>query len=540
MSLTRKRSRSRSNSNSRSTRKRSRLIPESKSKSKSESKSKSKSKIIKRFPSKRYSKVMSIDTRSRDWRNRIRPKKISIQPEPIQPEPIKTEPIRTVRKSTTKIKLKKIRIVSAHALSKKRLTYNTMIIMLKKMATMLISGRSMKDIMDILSKTIGGKYRALLSRGNPDKECGAAASLATNRGEKKCQAINYKTSIFRQNQSQQPDQSKYNKSIQYNAELPFAWIKEDIIEDNKPKKKMMKQAFVPTGKGGCGDCWLCGQPVIFYYNSELVTGCGECEHIGAISASFLTGMLSSAGLYEQVYNYGSSHVHCNQRKGQSLSVTFDPLSSKWITYEQGINKIIGEIVNKDIHESEYDLEFIKSFENMKEINMKERMKKRIKEVSEKWCESTNAILASYGRDNQKIADRLCKIMLLTIEPIKEKLITSMGNLEEIDTDGMDVVGGRQALALDNAVLMDDKYILNDDKMITMNKEKLLKPHNINNEEVETDSEWLNKMFKMNPNMMKELLTNLIASIDKTLEKLYEEDDIKEINKLLMNDNNDLT
>ena len=521
---TRKRSRSITRSNS--IRKRSRLIPESKSKSK----------IIKRFPSKRYSKFMSIDTRSRDWRNRIRPKKISIQAEPIQ-----AEPIRTVRKSTTKtktkikIKIKKIRIVSAHALSKKRLTYNTMLIMLKKMATMLIQGDEMKVIMDILSKTIGGKYRALLSRGNPDKECGAAAYLATNRGEKKCQAINYKTSIMRQNQSQELDQSKYNKNIQYNTNLPFAWIKEDIIENNKPKKKMMKQAFVPTGTGGCGDCWLCGQPVKFYYNSELVTGCGECEHIGAISASFLTGMLSSAGLYEQVYNYGSAHVHCNQRKGQSLSVTFDPVSRKWITYELGINNIISNIVNNSIHESEYDLEFINSLKNMKKTDMKIRIEK----VSETWCEAVNKILSGYKKDNVNIADRLCKIMLLTIEPIKEKLITSMGNLEEIDPDGMDVVGGRQQelYKADKNILIDDRNFLDYDKMITMNKEKLLKPDNIKNE-VETDSVWLKQMFNTNRKLMNELLNNLIISIDKTLEKLYEEDDIKEINKLLMNENND--
>lgn len=436
MNSTRTRKRSRN-----STRKRSR------SKSKSKSRSKSRSKRIKLSPS-YNNKVFSMpmDTRSRDWKNRIRPKEIKAS---IKSEPIKSEPIKLVRKSTTKSKKSKIkskkskikiRIVSAYALSKKRQTYNSLLIMLKKMANMLMYGRTMKEIMDTLSKIMGAKYRALLTRGNPDKECGAAASLATSRGEQKCPAINYKMSNFRQNQSRQSDQSKHNKNIQYNDKFPFAWIKEDIIEDNKPKKKMMKRPFVPYGKGACGDCWLCGLPVNFYYNAEFVTGCGECEHIGAISASFLTGMLTTAGLYEQVYNYGSAHAHCNQRKGQILSVKFNNMNTRWITYEAGIENIISEIVNKGIHESEYDLEFIKAFEKMKERNMKETMKNRIKEVSERWCEATNSILATYGsRDKEKIADRLCKIMLLTIEPIKDKLITT-----EKDVDDMEVEGGRQA------------------------------------------------------------------------------------------------
>jgi len=473
---------------------------------------------------------MPMDTRSRDWKNRIRPKEIKAS--------IKSEPIKLVRKSTTKSKkskkskIKKIRIVSAYALSKKRLTYNSLLIMLKKMATMLIYGRSMKEIMDTLSKIMGAKYRALLTRGNPDKECGAAASLATSRGEQKCPAINYKMSNFRQNQSRQSDQSGYNKNIQYNDKFPFAWIKEDIIEDNKPKKKMMKHPFVPYGKGACGDCWLCGLPVNFYYNAEFVTGCGECEHIGAISASFLTGMLTTAGLYEQVYNYGSAHAHCNQRKGQILSVKFNNMNNRWITYEAGIENIIGEIVNKDIHESEYDLEFIKAFENMKERNMKDikkTMKNRIKEVSERWCEATNSILATYGsRHTDKIADRLCNIMLMTIEPIKDKLITT-----EKDVDDMEVEGGRKA-SFTNKEMWLEPNVKNEEMGLETNV--WLKP-NVKNEP-ETDEEWLNLMFKTNPKLMQELLSNLITSIDKTLVMLYEEADINEINELLNTDNND--
>lgn len=46
------------------------------------------------------------------------------------------------------------------------------------------------------------------------------------------------------------------------------------------------------------------------------------------------------------------------------------------------------------------------------------------------------------------------------------------------------------------------------------------------------------MFKTNPKLMQELLTNLITSIDKTLVMLYEEADINEINELLNTDNND--
>ena len=194
-----------------------------------------------------------MGTRSQDWSNRIRPKKekAPIQSEPMQPTQSVKKSIRnsiknsmrnptknSMRKSRPiKIKLKKIRIVSAHAVSKQRLTYNSMLVLLKKMANMLIAGSKLKDIMESLSKKIGGNYRALLSRGNPDKECGAAASMANNEGEQMCPAFKYRTSNFRQNQSKEKDQRDYSKNMQYNAELPFAWIKEDIIEDNTWTKK---------------------------------------------------------------------------------------------------------------------------------------------------------------------------------------------------------------------------------------------------------------------------------------------------------------
>lgn len=489
-----------------------------------------------------------MGTRSQDWSNRIRPKKekAPIQSEPMQPTQSVKKSIRnsiknsmrnptknSMRKSRPiKIKLKKIRIVSAHAVSKQRLTYNSMLVLLKKMANMLIAGSKLKDIMESLSKKIGGNYRALLSRGNPDKECGAAASMANNEGEQMCPAFKYRTSNFRQNQSKEKDQRDYSKNMQYNAELPFAWIKEDIIEDNKWKKKMMKKPFKPTGKGACGDCWLCGLPVQFYYNNELVTGCGECEHIGAISASFLTGMLSSAGLYAQVYNYGSAHVHCNQRKGQKLSVKFDNRNLKWVIDENGTRDIINSIRTPIIHNSEYDLEFIKNRGKMNQSDMKSR----IISVSNNWCKATNAILSAH-KEKVELADRLCNIMILTIEPIKNKIITDMDiedaeEDEDADQDRMEVEGGRVPEV--NREL-NPEHVLNINKQsynkVDVNNKEIWLENNVKNEK-ETDGEWLNRMFNEDPELMQTLLGNLIQSIDATLEKLYDEADIKEINDVM--------
>ena len=250
----------------------------------------------------------------------------------------------------------------------------------------------------------------------------------------------------------------------------------------KSEGKQVKIEFDATVKGYCGDCWLCGLNVYFYANREYVTSCGQCEHIGGIIASILTGMLTSSLKYESVYNYGSSHVHCNQKKSDTISMKFDKRTNRWVTDDSGVNDMVKDILFSDIHSMEYDPEFIDSFESLTES----KMKSRIKRYTQVWCQHANTIITHAGSSKINISKKILNIIKYTYDKVKDKF-------DVIDGGGPD----------------SEVFKLIDLKGFEIDS-------NINDENIE---DILNEL-RENP-LFYELLNNLIKAINETLIENYD-------------------
>lgn len=277
----------------------------------------------------------------------------------------------------------------------------------------------MKTIDMLLKDDLGKKVREVVTGGStPDTECKKARERAEKIGHTSAPVINYKHNTERQNVGNTEPAVKINT---------HARVK-------NAQGKQVRAEFEATKRGWCGKCWLCGLDVYFYSNPDFVTSCGECEHVGAIIASFLTGMLTSADLDTMAYNYGTSHVHCNQKKWHIISMKFDN-NKLWQYDENGANTIASKIVDSDnIHETEYDPIFKENFLSQKKDNkevFKAKIKKNIEGVTLEWCRQANA---SFGGLDKKIILKGYKLSAL-VEKISIELMKRTKKYRDFMSEG---------------------------------------------------------------------------------------------------------
>lgn len=287
----------------------------------------------------------------------------------------------------------------------------------KEMAVMLAGGMSIDDVKTFLNKKISG-YRDKLS-GNPDGECNSAARIAEALGLP-APIKNYKGATTRKNIKKEKLKKPHAPTATVD-DRPFAWAKDDT-------GKMKKYPFAFLGKGYCGDCWICGLPVYFYFNEEFTTGCGECEHIGGIVASLLSGMLIASMRDEAVYNHGIAHPHCNQKKSDYLSMMFNNANNRWVYSPQGTSDIVFRIFTPPLHKNEYDPVFAATYRGWtttpEEIaRQTTEMTGRIRVYTEStWCPAANANLAAAGPDKIDLAKRLLTAMMWTVNNRLNKFV----------------------------------------------------------------------------------------------------------------------
>ena len=111
-------------------------------------------------------------------------------------------------------------------------------------------------------------------------------------------------------------------------------------------------------RGNCGNCWLCSEPVYFYKNGAgEFTGCGQCEHMGAIIGTIISYMTANLeNNYNSAYGYATSHTWCNQVKTDILPMRFG--ESGWIKDDDGIGEIAKRImgigISSEWNYQEYD------------------------------------------------------------------------------------------------------------------------------------------------------------------------------------------
>jgi len=304
----------------------------------------------------------------------------------------------------------------------------------RTIATMMLGGKSVSDIKNVLQKHDPG-YRETLTTAkgisSPDSECKSASEKANEFDKKKAPAYSYKHLAQRDNIFGLPRYYPTTGSPWANAMV----IKRD--SNNQPLFKNDRNGKVIPVKerrrvdlsddreiwqGRCGLCWMCGLMVYYYVTNNNVTGCGECEHIGGIVASFLAGMLAASMQFIQIHNYGTAHAHCNQQKSDTLSMKFD--GRKWIVDKAGINNIINHIINGIIpynstpNGNEYDPEFLREYK--KKTTNPERLKQwqdemraRIRDTTQEWCDAANLQLGPNIPGYTLSAKKLIQIMQWT-------------------------------------------------------------------------------------------------------------------------------
>ena len=369
----------------------------------------------------------------------------------------------------------------------KSLQRTDIMVILKQMAVMLTDGESIYYIAEYINSSVD-EYRKKFTGKTADKECSEASK---NSIEKDSPAKNYKDKHKREELRNNNDIAVDDIELIGKSDIKILELKPPVKTFNyaKPEgisgNKKVKIPFNATRKGYCGDCWLCGLKVYFYSNREFITSCGQCEHIGGIVASILSGMLTSSMKDESVYNYGSSHVHCNQKKSDTISMKFDIRTNTWITDDSSIDNIVDHILDRNIHATEYDPEFIKSLTTLSES----KMKSRIKRYTQVWCQHANNIIIKAGPSKTDFSKKILNIIKYTYDKVQHKF---------------DIIPGGGPDSEDSEV-----FNLIDLKGFEIDS-------NINDENVE---DILNELRK-NP-LFYELLNNLIKAINETLIEHYD-------------------
>ena len=341
-------------------------------------------------------------------------------------------------------------------------------IMMYAIASVFISNETftnkLTSINELLTGELGKKFREVLTGGStPDTECYNARKRAEKNRHTSAPAIDYKH-ITERNNGLLTSKVKGIKT--------HTRVKND-------KGNFIKVKFLAKKKGYCGKCWMCGLDVNYYLGDGFVTSCGQCEHIGAITASFLTGMLTSADLDIMSYNYGTSHVHCNQYKWSIISMKFDN-NALWKYDIVGAQEIANKIINSKMHDTEYDTIFKTKFaEKMKKkVLFTQQIITNIEGVTIEWCKVANLSIVGVDNNKKKKGAKLAELAReITIELMKKT--KKYQNLIKGGTTPMQI---SNELPNNNRMVIDDKdkphrlvTPTNNNRMVIDDKDK---PHRL--------------------------------------------------------------
>ena len=146
-----------------------------------------------------------------------------------------------------------------------------------------------------------------------------------------------------------------------------------LYDANVGKMRQQPVPFNIESAVYCGKCWICNTDVMSYTGRSIethikapgapgayesgTTPCGDCEHVSAIMASYIAGMLTS-GRFANVYwaSYYVACVECNRRKSNFIGVKLNATDG-WQVDDSGVNAIVDAIFpmnGVDQHASEYN------------------------------------------------------------------------------------------------------------------------------------------------------------------------------------------
>ena len=199
-------------------------------------------------------------------------------------------------------------------------------------------------------------------------------------------------------------------------------------EGGKPipnKKRQETVPFTPTSAVNCGQCWICKTDVMSYsgnsiqlYNAKDIpddngspipctTPCGDCEHVSAVMASYIAGMLKSGG-FAQFYwaSYYIACVECNRKKSNYIGVQLHATRG-WAVDETGIDAILNAIFplvgDVNAHGSEYNpirnalTTKYNTMPTAEKHRFRDEVRRYIVEGTLTWCAAANDKLYNEGK-----------------------------------------------------------------------------------------------------------------------------------------------
>ena len=330
-------------------------------------------------------------------------------------KPVKTQHNKVSRKK--KSKKREIKHKSLNNKSKKPfidLSNETLRLKLSKEASqLLVNGSNFEFISKRLQAIIQensqhlikySEIRNAFAGSNPDNECKTASKYwELNSSDDTVNCRNYID--YTQRNKIQQIWKRSSVDLEKIDEKPIKKIVSNVLNFNNDKFDWINERnndlrYIPAGK-----CWMCDEDVCFYFDkSGHKTGCGECEHVGSIIPSLLAGMLKQQDLSHFIYNYGFSHVHCNQNKGpkgNTTSMKFDNKKLKWVYDKSATNKIISNILKNNIHTNEYCPFYRTTLLDWRETkksmqNQKKKIEIVIEEYTNIWLNKANDALSDHS------------------------------------------------------------------------------------------------------------------------------------------------
>ena len=223
------------------------------------------------------------------------------------------------------------------------------------------------------------------------------------------------------------------------------------------KKKQMAVNFGPTSAVYCGECWICrtdvmsytGKSYDWYDNDDNVVGqddpgaeqiegttpCGDCEHVAAIMASYIAGMLKSGGFSKFYWaSYYVACVECNRRKSNKIGVKLHATNG-WEVDHSGVDAIVDAIFPvKGIvpHVSEYNpirkALGVKYNELTDKTAFRNFIYANIASGTQTWCDAANVQMFK-SKASSTMAVKFSEIMAA----ITKHLETATKNLQNMKT-----------------------------------------------------------------------------------------------------------
>ena len=311
---------------------------------------------------------------------------------------------------------------------------NAMLIVSKNISTIFLD-----RIQDFLQTEKRGAVRTTLLLGSDtDPECKKARKNAETFNHTDSLVLNYTAEAERKRENPNLRDVSWNKN-------EYVGVANYVPSGTPTITEFVKAAYgkwedstlgEPVKRGNCGDCWLCGNPVYFYKGANGVTGCGQCEHMGAIIGTIISYMTANEQKTDitpdkteidtnSAYGYATSHTWCNQRKSDILPMRFT-IEERWIPDEVGIGEIAKEMMklgDSKWYASEYDPLQWQRIKHWTSLDISEGagliqyniICGHIRSGTELWCNHANENLTNLTSGELDLIQQLTRIITFVIE-----------------------------------------------------------------------------------------------------------------------------